>query len=296
MKHLFKSALFLISVFVLNSCGDDGVVKPATTPAATVDPNKGCFLKSSTYDDDDHIKITYNASNQVTKLGVESFFGEIEANYTYNTDGTVAKISSDEIDYEFVYDKTVLTKINEKEGGVLFGERIITFTGGKASSIAYYEIEGTKKTLEYTHKFTYTKGNISKYILNVGKVDLDYSSDIVYDTKLNPMTKLSKAADAFMYALTDNFVLLPTEEILNFSSTNNFVSGKFRPEIFGYIAEVEDPALLSIVDLNKQAPILPFTNTVVYNKDNYPTSGTIKYKDPVDGEITIASKYTYDCK
>ncbi len=297
MKLFLKFALSLFTAIIIISCNDDGVVKPTTTPStAVVDPAKGCFLKSSTYDNDDAIKVTYDSKNQVEKLVLGSFFDQVIADFTYNTDGTVANIKSDDINYQFVYDKAVLTKILEKDGQDIIGERIVTLSAGKPTAIAYYSLEGTVKTLEYTHKFTYTKGNVSKYVLNIFKTDIDFVSDVVYDTKLNHMTKLSKATDAYLLALTDNFLYMPSESILNFGSVNNFTAGKFRPEILSYLFSLEESDAITTAALNKEAPLLSFTNTILYSTDNYPTSNTLKYKDPVDGDISLASKYTYDCK
>jgi hypothetical protein len=299
MKHIFTSVFLFLSIITLNSCGDDGVVKPATTgtPAATADPNKGCFLKSFKYDSEDYMSISYNSKNQVDKISLIGIFTDVEATFSYNTDGSVSKISYDGLNYEFVYDKTVLTKINEKEDGILVGERVVISTAGKVASIAYFEVEGTKKTLLYTHKFTFTKeGNLSKYIFNVNKVDVDFLSDAVYDTKLNAFSKFNKASEAFLYALTDEFLFLPSETISNFVSPNNCISGKFRPNIQFFIISTEDPSTITVAGLNKEAPMVPFTNVSVLNKDNYPTKTTFKFKDPDNGDTSYLSELFYDCK
>jgi hypothetical protein len=154
------------------------VVAPNAAATPTVASNKGCFLKSFKIEDEDFMRITNNAKNQVEKITVFGFEQPSDAVFTYNTDGTVSKINSDEIDYEFVYASGVLTKVNKKDGKTLIGERVITTASGNVTAIAYSEVEGNTKTLGYTHKFTYNKeGNLSKYVFNIEKVDINIFSD-----------------------------------------------------------------------------------------------------------------------
>jgi hypothetical protein len=298
MKHIFTSVFLLFSIITLNSCGDDGVVKPATTGTpATTTADKGCFIKTLKIENEDIFSFSYNAKNQVEKITSLGFFEASDAVFTYNTDGTVAKITSDGFDYVFVYAGGVLSKINEFEGKTQIGERSCTVSGGKVTTIIYSSIEGTKKTLEYTYKFTYSKeGNMTKYIFNIGGVDLDYFSDAVYDTKPNAFSKIQKASDAYFVALTDDFVFYPSEFMGYIGSVNNMTTAKVRTGILEYLFSLEDTDVPSLAAANKAAPLLPTTYTNVLNKDNYPTKSTIKYKDPVDGDTSYAYDFTFDCK
>jgi hypothetical protein len=297
MKHIFTSFLSFLFIIALNSCGDDGVVKPGGTTATGTNIGKSCYMKSFKYADEDFMSLTFNAKNQIDKITLTSFFSDLEATFTYNTDGTVSKIGTADLDYEFVYEKGIITKINEKEGKVLVGERILTSSGGKVASVAYYSVSGTVKNLEYTHKFSYTKeGNISKYILNVSKVDLPYFEEVVYDTKPNGFKPFKIAGEAFLYAMTDEFLFFPSEMMTNFGSVNNVTAGKYRPEIITYLFSLEENETPTIAGLNKGAPLLPFTSVSILNQDNFPTKTTIKYKDPVSGDESYVSEFVYDCK
>jgi hypothetical protein len=299
MKHIFTSVFLFLSIITLNSCGDDGVVKPATTgtPAATVDPNKGCFIKTLKIDSDDIFSFTYNAKNQVEKITSLGFDDPSDAIFTYNTDGTVAKIVSDGYDYVFVYAAGVLSKINEFEGKTQIGERSCTVSGGKVTTIVYSSIEAGKKTLEYTYKFTYSKeGNMTKYIFNIEGVDLDYFSEAVYDSKPNAFSKISKASEAYLVALTDNFLFYPSEFMGYIGSVNNLTTAKVRTGILDYLFSLGEDDVPTLAAMNKAAPLLPTAYTNVINKDNYPTKSTIKYKDPVEGDTSYAYDFTFDCK
>ncbi len=257
---------------------------------------KTCYLKSSKYNAFENIKITYNTKNQVEKLVKESIYGPINALFSYNSDGSVADIVNDDKIYKFIYEKGILKKIIKNEGAQIRGERILTYIASKVSTIQYFQINGTQRTLTYTHTFNYSNNNLVSYNLAFSNIDIDILSNVKYDNKPNVMSKSKTATDAVMYALTDDFLLFPIEEILLFSSANNSISGDFRSNIVYYLISKNDPSTINTNELNLKSPKVPFSNSLTFNEQNLPLKTIFKYRDLNKGDVNVICDFEYDCK
>lgn len=246
--------------------------------------------------------------SRLESLIYDAGFGDQTMTFQHDAKGLITSMTSDNINYKFVYTNDKITKATLIEQGETIQEKIITYTENKIARIKdyYYDDKGVlEKTPSDNFEFTYVGDNLSKFVyygteFNNKKITV-FEGTAYDENVLSETSGLGIYNQVIAIALAEDFALFSPYGLQTFFSKNAVKSisaytGLFELSFLLDVAGFDNLDILSDADIAKYNTFVKsdITSKLSSNK-LYSLNNLYKYKEDKE-EKSFSVNITYNEK